>query len=64
MISDKVRNGIAIVITGAWAASVIVGLINPAYQVPSGVHGIMLVVAGGAFGANILRRNGNGGNGK
>ncbi len=64
MISDRVRNGIAITITVVWAVSLGIGWANPAYQVPSAVHAIMLVVAGSAFGANIVRRNGNGnGNG-
>lgn len=60
MLSDKVRNGIAITITVVWAASFLVGVIEPRYQVDAAIHGIMLVVAGGAFGSSIVKRNGNG----
>jgi hypothetical protein len=42
--------------TGAWAASFIVNIANPAYNPPASVHAVMMIVAGGAFGIPLFRK--------
>lgn len=64
MISDRIRNGIAVVITAVWAVSFLADIASDSYEPSPYLHAIMLVVAGSAFGASIVTRNGNGRNGK
>lgn len=62
--SQKVINGIAVVITAVWAMSSIADALMTTYSPAPEVHGIMMIVAGAAFGRNIIKRNGGNGNGK
>lgn len=57
--NNKVSTGLAIVITGAWAVSFIVDIVNKNYDPPASVHGLMMMVAGAVFGEGLIRtRNG------
>ena len=49
--------GIAVVITTLWAISFLVNIINPRYAVPEGIHPLMLIVAGAAFGGAVFGKN-------
>lgn len=48
---------IAIVITAAWAVSFLVDIVNPRYEVPAGIHPLMLIVAGAAFGGAVFGKD-------
>lgn len=41
-------------ITALWAVSVAVDLFNPNYDPPPGLHPLMLTVAGGLFGREVV----------
>ena len=47
----------------AWAAGFLLDIVRPSYDPPAVLHGLMLTVAGAAFGASVVRRNGNGNGG-
>jgi len=53
---------IAILITVVWAVSFVADAVNKTYEPPPSVHPLMLMVAGAAFGSEMLRtRNGKNG---
>lgn len=45
-------------ITAAWAVGFLLDIIRPTYDPPAVLHGLMLTVAGAAFGASVVKRNG------
>lgn len=49
------RRLVAGTVTLLWAVSMIVDMVNPMYDPPSGIHSLMLVVAGGIFGAEAIK---------
>lgn len=52
---------IGLVVTGVWAMVFLVDLVSTTYRAPSEVNGVMLIVAGGTFGASVVKRGVNGG---
>lgn len=65
MPSPRLANVIAVVITIAWFASVILDAAWPAYTPPFTVHALMAAVAGWAFSTGyIARHEGKESNGK
>lgn len=53
----RLTAAIAIVITAAWGISFLVNIINPSYRVPEGLHPLMLIVAGAAFGGAVFGKD-------
>jgi hypothetical protein len=53
-VDKRIVAGIAIVITTMWAVSYLVNILNPNYKVPDGLHPLMLLVAGAAFGNAVF----------
>jgi len=51
----QMRRLVAGTVTLLWAVSMIVDMVNPMYDPPSGIHSLMLVVAGGIFGAEAIK---------
>lgn len=49
------RYWVAGAITVAWVASVVAGIFIDHYDPPSGIHSLMLVVAGGIFGTPVVK---------
>lgn len=43
------KNFLVIMVTLVWALSVLAGLVNPAYQVPLPIHGLMGAIVGFFF---------------
>lgn len=56
MLSDRVVTWIAVVITVVWAAAFGADILVDGYATPTAIHGIMGLVAGGAFGERYVRR--------
>lgn len=55
---DKTKVIIALIITGVWAFSFIASVIPWfGYKPDPGIHGMMLIVAGGFFGSGIIGRD-------
>ncbi len=54
--SNRTINGIAIVVTAVWAVSFIADIALSSYEPSPYLHVIMMMVAGAAFGTNIVRR--------
>lgn len=48
------RIWIAGTVTTTWALSIVADIIFPAYDPPAGVHSLMLIVAGGIFGTEVV----------
>ena len=65
-IREAVLLALGCIVTLVWSASTIVPLVWPSRQVDSGVHLVMLTVAGGLFGAAAIagRKSTTNGNGK
>lgn len=49
MNEDGSKNFLLVTVTIIWAISMLVGLVNPAYQVPLAVHGLMGAIVGFFF---------------
>lgn len=56
MLGDRTVTVIAIVVTAIWAGLNVLDALSTAYSMPTGIHGIMGLVAGGAFGERYVRR--------
>lgn len=52
---------VAIVVFTTWAVSMTVGMIKQDYQPPVAIYPLLLAVAGGVFGFQISKKNGDGG---
>lgn len=48
--------GIALVVTVVWAASFVADLLVPTYDPPTELHAAMLMVVGGIFGVQAIRK--------
>ena len=57
MLDDRTVKIIAIVVLVIWASLNVADAALSAYEMPSAIHGIMGLVAGGAFGRQIVRRS-------
>lgn len=55
--NSRIVQGLAAVITTAWAVSFIVDILDKSYEPPASVHALMLLVAGAVFGEGLLRSN-------
>lgn len=55
----RLTAAIAVVITVMWAVSYTVNIVNPKYQVPAGIHPLMLLVAGAAFANTAFGKKGD-----
>lgn len=49
MSEDSSRNLLILAVTAIWVISMLVSVVNPAYQVPVAVHGIMGAIVGFFF---------------
>lgn len=61
---QKIRLGLAVVITIAWAVSFTADILVVTYDPPASIHPLMMIVAGAVFGEGLVRsaiqqRNGN-----
>ena len=48
------RLAVGATVTFLWAASTVVDFFVPMYDPPPGMHSLMMVVAGGLFGSNLV----------
>lgn len=55
--NDRLATAIGVMITVAWAVSFVLDAALPRYEPPQTVHALMLIVAGAAFGKNIIKRS-------
>lgn len=46
-------NGLAILVSGVWAGSFILGALRPDYRADPAIHGAFLVVLGAVYGVRI-----------
>lgn len=53
MSSNRVRLAIAVAVTGIWAASYIISLVNHLYHPPPELNGLMLIVSGFFFASGM-----------
>lgn len=67
---QKIRIGMAVVITVAWTISFLVDIKVDTYDPPASIHPLMMIVAGAVFGEGLVRsavkqiiQNQQGGNG-
>jgi hypothetical protein len=56
--NSRISGGLAIVVTTIWALSMIMDAVAANYDPPGGIHGALMVVLGGIFGARIVGRDG------
>jgi hypothetical protein len=56
-LDKRISNIIALVITAVWATSFIADIISSNYEPSPYIHGIMMLVAGAAFGDSVIRRS-------
>jgi hypothetical protein len=56
--NSRVTAGLAIVVCAIWALSMITDAVNANYDPPAGIHGALMLVLGGIFGARIAGRDG------
>lgn len=52
--NSKVTTFLAIVVVVVWAASMVLDAVNQSYDPPAGIHGALMLVLGGVFGARIV----------
>lgn len=57
--SQATTTWLAILVSTIWAVSMIVNVIQPAYVPPPGIHGALMLVLAGVFGARMVGRNGH-----
>jgi hypothetical protein len=55
-LSQQVVNAVAIVVTAVWGVSFIADILVPDYTPPTNVHMALMVVLGGVFGSQFVRR--------
>lgn len=58
--SQRTTTWLAILVSTIWAVSMIVNVVQPAYVPPAGIHGALMLVLGGVFGARMIGRNDHG----
>lgn len=51
---ELVLLGIGVFVTLVWGIAVMVQVVSPAHVVPTEVHGVMLVIAGGFFAGGAI----------
>lgn len=57
--SQAVTTWLACLVSVVWAVSMIVNVIQPGYIPPAGIHGALMLVLGGVFGARMIGKNGH-----
>ena len=55
LVSQRIRNGIAIVITGVWAAGIIADALSSAFELSPFVYATMMGLATAIFGSNFVK---------
>jgi hypothetical protein len=56
-LSQQVVNTVAIVVTIVWGISFIADILVPGYDPPTNVHMALMVVLGGVFGSQFVKRD-------
>lgn len=52
--SQGVTTILALLVSGIWALSMVMDAVNTAYDPPAGIHGALMLVLGGVFGARLV----------
>lgn len=55
-LSQSVVNAVAVVVTVVWGISFVADILIPAYTPPTNVHMALMVVLGGVFGSQFIRK--------
>jgi len=55
-LSQNVVNAVAVVVTIVWAVSFTADILVPEYEPPTNVHMALMVVLGGVFGSQFVKR--------
>lgn len=58
--TQGVTTWLAILVSTIWAVSMVINVVQPGYVPPAGIHGALMLVLGGVFGARMVGRNGHG----
>lgn len=56
-LSQSVVNAVAVVVTVVWGISFVADILIPAYTPPTNVHMALMVVLGGVFGSQFIKRD-------
>lgn len=55
--NQTVTTWLALLVSSIWAVSMIWNVVQPGYVPPAGIHGALMLVLGGVFGARMVGRN-------
>lgn len=55
--SQRVTTILALLVSFVWALSMVLDAVNRAYDPPAGIHGALMLVLGGVFGARLVNKN-------
>lgn len=57
--NEKVTTWLAVSVSAVWALSMMLDAVKNAYDPPAGIHGALMLVLGGVFGARLAGKNGS-----
>lgn len=57
--SQRVTTILALLVSFVWALSMVLDAVNQSYDPPAGIHGALMLVLGGVFGARLVNKNGD-----